>query len=126
MGRPLGIGLLALALASCQGPEPRPAPAPGTARPPGQARPQGQAPPQAASPLARPQFTFASWSQAVGMIKDGKVIQTVTGKGGFSLILEDHTWVRILARPGDPLPGNPKEYVVRNAPNARAIKHSRE
>lgn len=98
--------LLVLGLASCRPPQP-----------------SGPGP---ASAAARPQFTFASWSEATRYIKEGKVIQTVSGQGGFSLILRDHTWVRLVARPGDPLPGNPKEYIARNAPNARTIRHSRE
>jgi len=104
--------LLALGLASCQSPK---APAPG--------RPSAAAP---LPPVAQPQFTFASWTQAQHYIKDGKVVQTVTGRGGFSLILADHTWVHLVAKPGDPLPRNPKEYIYRNAPNAATIRHTKE
>jgi hypothetical protein len=62
----------------------------------------------------------------VPLIKAGRVVQTVSGHGGFSLILDDHTWVRLVAEPGDPLPANPKGYIARNAPNARTIRHSTE
>jgi hypothetical protein len=62
----------------------------------------------------------------VPLIRQGRVVQTVSGRGGFALILDDHTWVHILAEPGDPLPRNPNEYIARNAPNARSIKHSIE
>lgn len=98
--------LLALGLASCKAPAPVRSPT--------------------APPVAQPQFTFASWTQAQGYIKAGKVIQTVTGSSGLSLILADHTWVHLVDKPGDPLPRNPKDYINRNAPNAHAIRHTRE
>jgi len=102
-------GLLALGLASCNAPEaPAPRPAPSKAA------------------AARPQFTFAAWSQVVPLIKGGEVIQTVSGKGGFAVILRDHTWVRLVAKPGEPLPKNPKDFISRNAPNAAAIRHTTE
>jgi len=101
---------LALAgLAACKGPEPSPPPAP--------AKPQT---------APKPQFTFGSWTQVIPLIKAGKVVQTVSGRGGFSVILDDHTWVHLVAKPGDPLPKNPNDYISRNAPNARAIRHSTE
>jgi hypothetical protein len=107
--------LLALGLGSCRSPK-TPAPAP----------PPAAAAATPAPPLAQPQFTFAAWSQAQRYIKEGKVIQTVSGRGGFSLILADHTWVHLVAKPGDPLPKNPKEYIYRNAPNAGSIRHTKE
>jgi hypothetical protein len=103
--------VLVLMLASCRSPN---APAPGPK----------PAPP--APPVTQPQFTFASWTQAQRYIKEGKVIQTVSGRGGFSLILADHTWVHLVAKPGDPLPRNPKDYIYRNAPNAASIRHTKE
>jgi len=104
-------GLLA---AACRPPAARaPAPAPAAAP----ASPRGP---------ARPQFTFASWSEAAALIRAGQVLETVSGRGGFALILKDHTWVHPVARPGDPMPRNPLEFVARNAPNARAIRHSTE
>ncbi|MGA2082238.1 MAG: hypothetical protein ABSH53_16750 [Holophaga sp.] len=122
--------LLALALASCRtpapatGPRPAPGPTPGpTPAPAPAARPAPTAP--AKSQLA-PQFTFRTWSQALPLVKQGRVIETVTGHGGVSLILDDHTWVHLVAGPGEPLPRNPLDLVARNAPNAKAIKHSRE
>ena len=111
MRRPLALsGALLLALA-CGSPRTS---APAPAAPAAQA-----APPQ-------PQFTFASWSVASRLVREGRVIQTVAGRGGFSLILNDHTWVRLVAKPGDPLPKNPREYVFRNAPNAAMIRHTTE
>jgi hypothetical protein len=106
--------LLVLMLASCRSPN---APAPGP-------KPAPAATP--APPATQPQFTFASWTQAQRYIKEGKVIQTVSGRGGFSLILADHTWVHLVAKPGDPLPRNPKDYIYRNAPNAASIRHTKE
>lgn len=107
---PLALaGLLGLGLASCQGPQAS-APAPAPAQP----------------ALAKPQFTFASWSQVIPLIRNGQVIQTVSGRGGFSVILQDRTWVHLVAKPGDPLPKHPKDYISRNAPNAAAIRHSTE
>jgi len=106
-------GPLLLVLAACRGPE--------AAR-----GAQTPAQPPAVPLAARPQFTFASWSQAVPYIRSGQVIQTVSGQGGFSLILRDHTWVHLVDKPGDPLPRNPRDFIARNAPNAAAIRHSRE
>jgi hypothetical protein len=81
--------------------------------------------PVAAQPPA-PQFTFASWRQVQPLIKSGRVIETVTGKDGLSLILDNHSWVHVVAKPGEPLPRNPLDYVYRFAPNASAIKHVRQ
>ena len=112
MRRPLGLaGILLLALA-CGSPR--------------TSAPAAPAAPGAPAAVAQPQFTFASWSVASRLVREGRVIQTVSGKGGFSLILNDHTWVRLVAKPGDPLPKNPREYVFRNAPNAAMIRHSTE
>lgn len=108
---PIAAGLaLTLGLCSCTAPE-------SSGAPPVPGRTQT---------AARPQFTFAPWSQATALIKAGKVLQTVSGSGGFSLILQDHTWVHLVAQPGDPLPRNPKEFIARNAPNAKAIRHTTE
>ena len=101
---------LTLGLCSCRAPD-------SSGAPPAPARTQT---------AARPQFTFATWSQATVLIKAGKVIQTVSGSGGLSLILQDHTWVHLVAQPGDPLPQNPLAYIARNAPNAKAIRHTTE
>jgi hypothetical protein len=107
------IGLLALGLGSCR----PPAPQPPAAHP---AQGGGLGP-------AKPQFTFASWSAAKSLIRGGQVVQLVSGRaGGYSLILQDRTWVHLVAKPGDPLPGNPMEYINKNAPNAKAIRHSVE
>jgi hypothetical protein len=110
--------LWALALGSCRSPKPAAATTPA-------ATPAAGAPAHPAGP-PKPQFTFATWGQATGMIKAGQVIQTVSSSHGFSLILQDHTWVHVLAKPGEPLPKNPRSYVFRNAPNAAAIRHTNE
>ena len=112
--RSLGAAILALVLGlcACQSPKPPahhpPAPAPPPPPPPA------------------PQFSFASWTQAKGLIRAGRVLQTVSGRGGFSLILDDHTWVHLVATSGDPLPRNPMDFIYRNAPNAAAIKQVHE
>jgi len=115
-----GLALLGACRAPAPSPRPGPAgpagPAPTPTRPPG-AQPPGTPPPQ---------FTFSSWRKAVLLIRQGKVVQTVSGRGGFALILDDHTWVHLVAEPGDPLPRDPKAFIDRNAPNARAIKHTTE
>jgi hypothetical protein len=101
-------GALLAALAACHSPAPAPAPAPAA-----------QAPQQ-------PQFTYGSWTTVSRLVREGKVIQTVSGHNGFSVILTDHTWVHLVAKPGDPLPKNPREYVYRHAPNAAMIRHTNE
>ena len=103
--------LAALVLGACSHPKPAPAPA---------------APAAAALKPARPQFTFVSWTQAQRYIREGRVIQTVSGRGGFSLVLVDHTWLHLVAKPGDPLPKNPRDYISRYAPNAQSIHHTTE
>jgi hypothetical protein len=105
-------GLLALGLGSCRSPHPA-APPPASAK----------AAPQA---LARPQFIFASWSQAKDLILQGQVIQTVSGKSGLALILRDHVWVHLVAKPDDPLPRHPLDFIFKNAPNAASIRHTTE
>ncbi len=116
--RSLAVLLAGLLAGACRPPAGVPkAAAPPPAPAPAPVRPQGP---------ARPQFTFASWSEAAALIRAGQVLETVSGRGGFALILKDHTWVRPVAKPGDPVPRNPLEFVARNAPNARAIRHSSE
>jgi len=114
---PSAAALLAglLAALGCRPPAAPAPPAAATPAPP--ARPQGP---------ARPQFTFSTWSEAAVLIRSGQVVGTVSGRGGFALILKDHTWVRPVAKPGDPLPRDPVAFVARTAPNAKAIRHSTE
>ena len=115
----LAAGLLAL-LGACQKPQPgvptRPS-GPGQASGAPGAKPQGG---------FKAQFTFSSWTEATKLIRDGAVVETVSGHGGFSLILKDHTWVRPVAKPNDPLPKDPMDFIAKNAPNAKSIKHSKE
>jgi hypothetical protein len=107
------IGLLVLGLGACRPPAPHP-----PAARPAQAGSLGP---------AKPQFTFSTWSAAKSLIRGGQVIQLVSGRaGGYSLILQDRTWVHLVAKPGDPLPGNPMEFINKNAPNAKAIRHTVE
>ena len=106
-------GLLALGLASCRPPAPE-----ASAKRPPLSGPLGP---------AKPQFTFSGWSAAKSLIRGGQVIQLVSGRaGGYSLVLQDRTWVHLVAKPGDPLPGNPMEFINKNAPNAKAIRHTVE
>jgi hypothetical protein len=114
------VALGLLILAACRSPQPAPAPPP---KAPVQAGPQGQA---GASAPARPQFTFAGWSRIRALVQSGQVIATVSGRGGFAVILQDRTWVRLIAKPDDPMPRNPVDLVNRLAPNARDIRHSTE
>lgn len=116
-------GLALLSACRAPAPAPRPAPGPGVRPAPSQPPAAGR-PPEVRGPA--PQFTFSTWRKAIPLIKQGRVVQTVSGHGGFALILDDHTWVRLVAEPGDPLPGNPRAYIAQNAPNAKAIKHSSE
>ncbi len=102
---------------------PAPAPARGPAPPLAAPSPAGAPRTQGA---ARPQFIFATWSKALPLIRQGRVTETVTGSGGVSLILDDHTWVHLVAEPGDPLPRNLMDQLASNAPNAKNIKHSKE
>ena len=117
MERWKGLGLpavtlgLALGLGACRSPKPAPAARPAPAK---------------AQNSVKPQFIYASWSQTKAFILEGRVIQTVSGQGGLSLILADHTWVHPVARPDDPLPLHPLEFVFKNAPNAQSIRHSTE
>ena len=107
----LGAGLvLGLGLCSCSKPSIVVAPAPQAAL----------------ATQTAPQFNFASWNQVKPLIKAGRVIQTVNGKGGLSLILDNRNWIHIVAKPGDPLPKNPMDYIYRNAPNAGDIKQVHE
>lgn len=76
--------------------------------------------------MPAPQFTFSPWRKAVPLIRAGRVVQTVSSHGGFALILDDHTWVRLVSEPGDPLPRDIKGFIARTAPNAKAIRHSTE
>jgi hypothetical protein len=105
-------GLLALGLCSCRSPHPAAPPA-GSAK-------------GAAQPLAKPQFIFASWSQAKDLILQGQVIQTVSGQSGLALILRDHVWVHLVTKPDDPLPKHPLDFIYKNAPNAASIRHTTE
>ena len=103
----------ALFLASCRNPAPQ-----APSKRPGQAGPLGP---------AQPQFTFSGWKAATALIRGGQVIQLVSGRaGGYSLILQDRTWVHLVAKPGDPLPGNPMEFINKHAPNAKEILHTVE
>jgi hypothetical protein len=111
-------GILLL-LGACRAPAPAPAPArPQGSAATGPARPQGNAP--------KPQFTFSPWSRAVPLITQGRVVQVVSGHGGWSLILDDHTWVHLVPDPADPLPRNIMDFIARKAPNARSIKQTKE
>jgi hypothetical protein len=118
----LALGL-ALVLCACRQPQPQPQ---APAKPTGPAPRPATPPATGAKPGFKPQFTFASWTQAAEHIRNGDVIETVSGHGGFSLILKDHTWVRPVSKPGDPLPRNPMEFLERNAPNAKSIRHTKE
>lgn len=109
----LGTATLALLLGLCACQSPKPAHHPPAPAPP---------PP----PPPAPQFSFASWTQAKSLIRAGRVLQTVSGRGGFSLVLDNHTWVHVVATSGDPLPRNPMDFIYRNAPNAAAIKQVHE
>jgi hypothetical protein len=102
-------GLLALGICSCHAPQPAPA---------------GPAPIAAQAPA--PQFTYVSWNQVKPLIRAGRIVQTVSGRGGLSLILDNHNWLHLVAKPGDPLPKNPMDFIYRNAPNAGAIRYTKE
>jgi len=108
--------LSALGFLACRSPNPAETPVQVKAVP---------APPAAPAPAA-PQFNFASWNQVKPLIKAGRVVQTVQGRGGLSLVLDNHNWIHIVAKPGDPLPKNPMDFIYRNAPNAGEIKQTRE
>ena len=107
-------GLLALGVCSCRSPRP-------AAPPQGSTKGTAQA-----HALAKPQFIFASWSQAKELILQGQVIQTVSGKNGLALILRDHVWVHLVTKPDDPLPRHPLDFIFKNAPNAASIRHTTE
>ena len=53
------------------------------------------------------------------------MLQVVTGPGGISLVLDDHTWVHLLNDPTDPLPPNPWDDIVKHAPTGHRSSGSR-